>query len=57
MSTKIPVKLSSKGEATAVFHLLFQRLVVLTNGCNITFDNGRRHEYIHRQVNPPALFQ
>ena len=57
MSTKIPVKLSSKGEATDVFHLLFQRLVVLTNGCNITFDNGRRHEYIHRQVNPPALFQ
>ena len=29
------VKLSSKSEATFISDLLFQRLVVLANGCNI----------------------
>ena len=41
---KTTVRLSSKGEATFVSDLLFQGLVFLANGCNITFDNCKGHE-------------
>ena len=36
--------LSSKDEV--IFDLLFQRLVILANGCNISFDNCKGHEMI-----------
>ena len=36
---KTSVKLGSKDEATYVSDVLFQKLVVLANGCNISFDN------------------
>ena len=41
---KHSLSLGSKGEATFVSDLLFQRLVVLENGCDINFDNCKRHE-------------
>ena len=44
LPTKISVKLSSKDEATSVSDLLFQGLVFLANGCNINFDDCKRHE-------------
>ena len=44
LPTKISAKLSSKGEATFVSDLLFQRLVFLANGCNVNFDNSKGHE-------------
>ena len=44
LPTKTPVKLSSKGEATFVTNLLFQRLVVLANDCNISVDHCKGHE-------------
>ena len=37
--TKTSVKLSSKVEPTIVADLLFQRLVVMANCCNIGLDN------------------
>ena len=37
------VKLSSKGEATVVSDLLFQRLVVLPNDFHISFDDYKGH--------------
>ena len=37
LPTKTSVKLRSTGEAIIDFDLLLQRLVVLKNGCNITF--------------------
>ena len=39
LPTKTSVTLSSKGEATVVSDLLFQSLVFLVNGCNISFDD------------------
>ena len=44
LPTKTSVKLSSKDEATSVSDLLFQGLVFLANGCNINFDDCKRHE-------------
>ena len=38
------VKFSSKGKTTFVYDLLFQGLVFLANGCNIRFDDCKRHE-------------
>ena len=42
--TKISIKLSSKGKATFVSDLLFQRLVFLTNVYDIRFDDYKGHE-------------
>ena len=44
LPTRKSVKLSSKGEVTFVSDLLFQRLVVLVSGCNISLDDGKGHE-------------
>ena len=44
LPTKTSVKFSSKGEATFVSDLLFQKLVLLANGCNINFDDCKGHE-------------
>ena len=44
LPTKTSVKLSSKSEATFFSELLFQRLVFLANGCNISFDDCKGHE-------------
>ena len=52
--TKTSLKLSSKGEATIVSDLWFQRLVVLANGCNISFDDCKRQEL---WVYLPVLFE
>ena len=41
---KASVKLSGKGEATIASELLIQRVVVLANGCNISFDDCKGHE-------------
>ena len=41
---KTSVKPSSKGENVLVSALLFQRLVVLANGFNISLDEWKRHE-------------
>ena len=41
---KTSVELSSKGEATFVSDLLFQRLLFLANGCNISFDDCKVSE-------------
>ena len=42
--TEISIKLSSKVEAIFISDLLFQRLVFLTNGCNIRFHDNKGHE-------------
>ena len=42
--TEISIKRSSNGEATFVSDLLFQRLLFLTNDCNIRFDDYKGHE-------------
>lgn len=44
LPTRKFVTLSSKGEFTLVSNLLFQKLVVLASGCNISFDNCKGHE-------------
>ena len=54
LPTKTSVKLSSKGEATFVSDLLFQRLLFLANGCNICFDDCKVNEL---WVYLPALFE
>ena len=38
------VTLSSEEEFTLLSDLLFQRLVVFANGCNISFDDCKGHE-------------
>ena len=55
LPTETSAKLSSyfKLEATFVSDLLFQRLVVFANSCNISFDDCKRHEL---RVYPSALF-
>ena len=44
LPTRTSVKFSSKGEATFACDLLFQRLVVLGNDCNISFDDCIGHD-------------
>lgn len=44
LPTKTFVILGSKDEVTHVSDVLFQRLVNLANGCNISFDNWKSHE-------------
>ena len=51
--TEISIKLSSKGEATFVSDLLFQRLLFLTNDCDIRLDDYKGHEL---WVYPTVLF-
>ena len=43
LPTRTSVKLSSKGKAFVSDLLLFQRFVVLANGCNISFDYFKGH--------------
>ena len=54
LPTEISVKFSGNGNATIDSYLSFQRLIVLTNGCNIRFGDCKWHElwpYL------PALFE
>ena len=50
---KHSLNLSSKAEATFVSDLLFQRLVVLTNGCILDSTIVKDINRVH----PPALFE
>ena len=44
LPTRRFVTLSSEEEFTLVSDLLFQRLVVFANGCNISFDDCKGYE-------------
>ena len=52
--TKTSVKPSSKRKAILVSDLLFQGLVFLANGYNISFDDCKGHQLL---LYPPALFE